>query len=120
MTTGTDSLLFPLLPLVMVFCVFCSECPDLVTGIYPEDDVQLTYASFSLPFKAGQNIKLSPTKDSFIPLHRSTSNCAVEARERLAEKVLGSVAHHSFGACLNSFHGLRGAELTLYPHCRHV
>lgn len=48
-------------------------------------------------------------------MYWSSSHC-VSKRNKIAQKLLSMLPHHSFGKCLNNVNG-RNKALSFYPHC---
>ncbi|XP_022990373.1 alpha-(1,4)-fucosyltransferase-like [Cucurbita maxima] len=86
---------------------------DLFVSYHAEDDVQSTYAGAL--FHNGRNYHVSSSKNNDTLVYWSSSRC-LPVRNRLAEKLLTLLPHHSFGKCLNNVGGLDVA-LSMYPEC---
>ncbi|KAJ4962893.1 hypothetical protein NE237_022832 [Protea cynaroides] len=86
---------------------------DIYISYHADDDVQSTYAGAL--FHGNRNYYLSSYKNAETLVYWSSSRCLPQ-RNRLAQRLLKLLPHHSFGKCLNNVGGLDMA-LDQYPDC---
>ncbi|KAK4279734.1 hypothetical protein QN277_011462 [Acacia crassicarpa] len=86
---------------------------DIFISYHADDDIQTTYAGAF--FHNNRNYHVSSHKNTGPLVYWSSSHCVSE-RNKIAQKLLSMLPHHSFGKCLNNVNG-RNKALSFYPHC---